>query len=100
MRLGIYDNSNGDGKGLPDYDVLEKHIHPAYDEDAVYDSIGLYKLKTVVRFSQFIRPACLVSEHKFPGTKGVIIGTSYQTVFTFSGLLFNWTLPSKKKRYF
>lgn len=74
VRLGVHDASSGSNKGWPEYDIVEKHIHKGYDENKVYNSLGLYKLRTPVRFTKYIRPACLVAEHQYSGTKGIVVG--------------------------
>lgn len=62
-----------DGSSSNVYDVIEARLHPGYKSYSI-DNVGLFKLNTLVRFTQFIRPACLVQDRQPPGTKGVVIG--------------------------
>lgn len=73
VKLGIFDEHFSHGKRTPEYEVAEKRIHPEYEGGDV-NNIGLYKLKSAVRFSRFIRPACLVVEHQPPATKALFLG--------------------------
>lgn len=73
VKLGIFNDHFQRGKRKPEFEVLEKRIHPDY-EGGDLDNIGLYKLKTAVTSSRFIRPACLVREHQLPGTKAIFLG--------------------------
>lgn len=73
MKLGITDGSSSNAQSMPVYDVIEARLHPGYKSYSI-DNVGLFKLNTVVRFTQFIRPACLVKERQPPGSKGVVIG--------------------------
>lgn len=58
VRLGEHDLDNEYDHAV-DFDVDRVVRHPLYRGSSVYNDIALVKVKREVRFSSYIRPACL-----------------------------------------
>ncbi|GAB0087372.1 serine protease snake-like [Sergentomyia squamirostris] len=60
IRLGDLDLTiDTEGAQPKDYGVELITIHPDYKTSSVYNDLALIRLKEIVRFNEFIRPACL-----------------------------------------
>lgn len=68
MRLGDQNLvSVLDGAEPEEYNVKRCIQHEGYDPFLKENDIGLIELETEVKFSQFIRPACLTQVNYLPG---------------------------------
>jgi len=61
VRLGDLDLEDGvsDGASPVDVDVDRATPHPAYRSSAKTDDIAVVRLRSTVRFNEFIQPICL-----------------------------------------
>lgn len=75
VKLGIIDNNLRRSPWMPEYLVVRREVHADYDGKHLHD-IAVYKLHVEVRFTQFIRPACLVTGYQHTATKGIFIGNN------------------------
>ncbi|XP_062549992.1 serine protease snake-like [Armigeres subalbatus] len=73
VRLGEYDLHN-DNDHHVDFDVQQVVRHPNYKGNSVYNDIALVKVKRSVRFSPFIRPACLWTSKSINFTSAIATG--------------------------
>nr|XP_029726489.1 serine protease snake-like isoform X1 [Aedes albopictus] len=73
VRLGEYDLHN-DFDHHVDFDVLQAVRHPNYKFSSVYNDIALVKVKQRIRFSPYIRPACLWTSDSFNFTSVIATG--------------------------
>lgn len=63
MRLGALDYpTDQDNDPQKNINVIRRFAGPGYSNDLKYNDIGLLELETTVKFTPFIRPACLPSE--------------------------------------
>lgn len=91
VRLGELDLSrNDDGSEPEDYDIDKIIVHPDYRYPQKYNDIALLRLRNIVRFTKFIRPACLYTKQDIPQRKAVATGwgkTDYLAANTNNKLL-------------
>lgn len=91
VRLGELDLSkNDDGSEPEDYDIDRIIVHPEYRYPQKYNDIALLKLTRTVRFTKFIRPACLYTKETIPERKAIATGwgkTDYLAANTNNKLL-------------
>lgn len=62
VRLGANNLINKNEPKKMDFAVQQTFSHPGYRRSAAYNDIGLVLLRERVKFSPYIRPACLPSE--------------------------------------
>lgn len=78
VRLGELDFKDDSDDAKPqDFDVIERLVHPKY-QDTHYNDIGLLKLHTTVKFSAYIRPACLWPENQVSQERAIVTGWGTQ----------------------
>ncbi|XP_021696094.1 serine protease snake [Aedes aegypti] len=73
VRLGEYDLNN-DYDHQVDFDVERAIRHPSYKVSSVYNDIALVKVKRRIRFSPYIRPACLWTSEAFSFSSVIATG--------------------------
>lgn len=79
-----------DGSEYVDYNIQRIIVHPQYRYPQKYNDIALVKLRRHVKFTKFIRPACLYSKNSIPQTKAIATGwgkTDYLAADTNNKLL-------------
>lgn len=60
VRLGDLDiHSDKDDAGALQFNIAEVFVHPSYTFRSRYDDIGLIKIAEPIKFTEYIRPACL-----------------------------------------
>ncbi|GLV43597.1 Serine Protease Immune Response Integrator [Carabus blaptoides fortunei] len=60
VRLGEQNLPAQSDAGFPnDYQIIERIAHPQYRAPSVYNDVALVKLDRTVRFTVFVKPACL-----------------------------------------
>lgn len=76
VRLGEYDKRSTEDDGSSanprDFEIVERINHPDYVK--TYNDIALYRLKTDVSFDEYMRPACLQTNHQFSKTYAIATG--------------------------
>lgn len=73
MRLGDQNlASNVDGAEPEDYDIESFIKHDDFDHLTKENDIGLIKLANNVKFSKFIRPACLQQLNRIDGEISIV----------------------------
>lgn len=73
VRLGATNLASVNDKSA-DFDVDSVFKHPDHQNKRSYDDIALVKLKNQVKFSNYIRPACLWTESKINVTTVIATG--------------------------
>ncbi|EFA11559.1 serine protease P44 [Tribolium castaneum] len=75
VRLGDLDLSrDDDGSVHTDYNVRNIVVHPRYRYPLKYNDIALIQLSTTVRFTKFIRPACLYTKSQVELPQAIATG--------------------------
>lgn len=76
MRLGELNLSKDDDGSEPeDYAINRIIVHPDYRYPLKYNDIALLRLNRTVRFTKYIRPACLFTKES--KTQGVAVATGW-----------------------
>ncbi|KAL9699553.1 hypothetical protein quinque_002994 [Culex quinquefasciatus] len=73
VRLGEH-NLDNDLDHQIDFDIREIVKHPSYRANSAYHDIALIELKRAVRFSRYIRPACLWTSNSLNYTMAIATG--------------------------
>lgn len=69
VRLGDQNLDRSDEGSEPvDYNIEKFIVHPNFNRRTKDNDIALIRLKTIVTFSTFIRPACLHQHAELNGT--------------------------------
>ncbi|XP_012267287.2 venom protease-like isoform X2 [Athalia rosae] len=64
-RVGELDlNSDMDAAEPQDYEIESSVVHPNYESPRHYHDIAIVRLRTPVRYSEFVRPICLPSNKR------------------------------------
>lgn len=87
VRLGEVDFTTEDESEIQDRTIVEMIKHPKYSQEMKYNDIALLRLDAPVRFTAFVRPACLQTTKQVPPL-AIATGfgkTSYGTVRPSSG---------------
>lgn len=63
-----------DKDDIQEIDIAEKIPHPNYNSATKYNDIALFKLKMSVKFSPYVRPACLNIQNEIKGKFGIATG--------------------------
>lgn len=75
VRLGELDfTSDDDGSVYADYTVHRIIVHPKYRYPLKYYDIALIKLKDQVKFTKYIRPACLYNKEPIEYSQAIATG--------------------------
>lgn len=75
MRLGDLDlKSKDDGSIHADYNIRNVIVHPNYRYPYKYNDIALIKLTNQVKFTKYIRPACLYNKEDLEYSQAIATG--------------------------
>jgi secreted trypsin-like serine protease len=75
VRLGDLDlTRDDDGSIYADYNIRNIIVHPRYRYPQKYNDIALIQLSTVVKFTKFIRPACLYTKLQVEQPQAIATG--------------------------
>ncbi|XP_071055450.1 venom protease-like [Onthophagus taurus] len=78
VRLGDLDlASNNDDSEPQQFQVKRTYEHPDYKLDSRYHDVGLIEIETV-RFSNYIKPACLYTSQEIPSSRLIATGWGSQ----------------------
>ncbi|KRT80826.1 Trypsin, partial [Oryctes borbonicus] len=75
VRLGDLDLKSEEDNAQPQqFTVSQMIAHPQYKSDSDYNDIALLKLDSAVKYTSFVRPACLESSSDLQGRKFIATG--------------------------
>ncbi|XP_058819282.1 chymotrypsinogen A-like [Topomyia yanbarensis] len=72
VRMGIHDLEAFDPKSAQHHEVGKIHIFANYTR--LVDDIALLELSTIIRFNDYVQPACLELERNITGEYGTVVG--------------------------